>query len=30
MANLAVNPGMHPYSERADDLYETPGAASRP
>jgi DNA polymerase len=27
MANLAVNPGMHPYSERADDLYETPGAA---
>jgi hypothetical protein len=27
MANLAVNPGMHAYSERADDLYETPPAA---
>jgi hypothetical protein len=27
MANLAVNSGMHSYSERADDLYETPPAA---
>jgi hypothetical protein len=27
MVNLAVNAGMHAYSERADDLYETPPEA---
>lgn len=27
MTNLAVNPGRHAYSERADDLYETPPEA---